>query len=326
MPPPQQHTIGRAADPAAVRTLTFDGVAVTYAVDGVIALRPEVFFPAIPTDAWTDLRTANGDLLMSAGGLLVEIAGSVVLIDAGVGEMTAQLSFGDVDCGSLIDGLGTLGVHPGDIDVVAFTHLHFDHAGWAFADGTKTFPNARYVVAAAELAPYAAAERGDDPTVPWDVIAQLAGGGRDVVLVGDGEQVVPGVHAVVTGGHTPGHTSYVITSAAGHRLVVFGDAFHTPAQITHLDWLSAVDPDADSVARARRLLLTELHRPDTLGFAFHFGDQPFGRVVPDASGATVWDPVPSHVVAPAPRWGITARGPASPHRGSTPTPRSTPDL
>ncbi|PJK21256.1 MBL fold metallo-hydrolase [Mycolicibacterium goodii] len=324
MPTPQQHTVGRAADPAAVRSLTIDDLTATYAVDGVIALRPEVFFPAIPADAWTQLRTADGNLTMSAGGLLVELGGTMVLIDTGVGDMTEQLSFGGVDCGSLIDVLGALGVRPDDIDVVAFTHLHFDHAGWAFADGDKTFPNARYVVAAAELAQYTTVERGDDPIAPWHVITQMARGGRNVVLVDDGDQVVPGMRAVVTGGHTPGHTSYVLTSAAGRRLVVFGDAFHTAAQLSHLDWLSAVDTDVDSVVRARRLLLAELRRPDTVGFAFHFGDQPFGRVVTDAAGAAVWEPVASRVVAPAPRQSaaITPRGRVTPHPGSTPRPRS----
>ena len=54
----------------------------------------------------------------------------------------------------MIDVLGALGRRPEDIDVVAFTHLHFDHAGWAYANGAKTFPNARYVLAAQEWAPY----------------------------------------------------------------------------------------------------------------------------------------------------------------------------
>lgn len=140
MPPLEQNTIGNGGDRAAVRSLTFDDITVTYVVDGVIALRPEVFFPAVPADAWTELVTAGGELLMSAGGLLVEIAGSTVLIDAGVGRMTETLSFGGVDCGSLIDVLGALGVPPGDIDVVAFTHLHFDHAGWHSPMAPKPFP------------------------------------------------------------------------------------------------------------------------------------------------------------------------------------------
>ena len=34
------------------------------------------------------------------------------------------------------------------------------------------------------------------------------------------------MRAVVTAGHTPGHTSYLITSASGERLIAFGD--HIP--------------------------------------------------------------------------------------------------
>lgn len=34
-------------------------------------------------------------------------------------------------------------VTPGDVDGLAFTHLHFDHAGWAFTRASRTFSNAR---------------------------------------------------------------------------------------------------------------------------------------------------------------------------------------
>jgi len=54
------------------------------------------------------------------------------------------------------------------------------------------------------------------------------------------------------------------------------------------------------VAAARRRLLTELTQPNTIGFGFHFGDQPFGRVVADSDGVT-WDPVPTVALAPPPR-------------------------
>jgi glyoxylase-like metal-dependent hydrolase (beta-lactamase superfamily II) len=320
---PRRRTIGQAADLAAVRSLTYDDVTVTYVVDGVIAIRPEVFFPAIPDDAWSQLRAANGTLLMSAGGLLVETAGPTVLIDTGVGEMTADLSFGEIDCGAMLDVLDALGTRRTDIDAVAFTHLHFDHAGWTFINGTKTFPDARHVVAADELDPYRVARQGTDPTTPWHVISRLVGADTGVESIEDGDEIVPGVHAMVTGGHTPGHTSYVVTSSAGRRLVVFGDAFHTPVQITHPDWVSVADSDTDDVIRARRRLLGELHRPDTLGFAFHFGDQPFGRAVVDEAGTAVWDPVPSWVLAPAPRQRSPFTAAARPaiHRGSTPKPR-----
>jgi glyoxylase-like metal-dependent hydrolase (beta-lactamase superfamily II) len=298
-------TIGRPGDPAAVRSLTFDDVLATYVVDGVLTMYPAVFFPDIPNDYWSarpELCTPSGDLLMSAGGLLIERDGSRVLIDAGVGTLTREYPFGRIDCGSMVDALGALGVRPEDIDVVAFTHLHFDHAGWAYANRAKTFPNARYVLAAREWAPYARGEHGADITTPWHVVVQLACEGGAVELIGDGDEIAPGVRALVTGGHTPGHTSYVITSRTGRRLVVLGDAFHSPVQLAHPDWLSAADSDAPAVESARRRLLAELAEPDTLGFGFHFGDQPFGRVV--SSGGTadaIWDPVPTAILAPPPR-------------------------
>jgi hypothetical protein len=50
---------------------------------------------------------------------------------------------------------------------------------------------------------------------------------------------------------------------------------------------------------ARQRLVAELTEPDTLGFAFHFGDQAFGRVVRDEQVG--WQPVPAVALLPTPR-------------------------
>jgi glyoxylase-like metal-dependent hydrolase (beta-lactamase superfamily II) len=297
-------TVGRLGDRAAVRSLRFGDVVATYVVDGVIAMRPPVFFPGIPDEYWaatSELRTAAGDLLMSAGGLLVEREGHTLLIDAGVGAVTADFSFGRVDCGALVQVLDDLGRRADTVDVLAFTHLHFDHAGWAFADGARTFPNARYVLSAKEWAVYADRHEADDAITPSHVIKALTADPSGIGLFTDGDEIAPGVRAVVTPGHTPGHTSYVITSGAGQRLVVFGDVFHLPAQLAHPDWLSVADRDVSGMATARRRLLDELLQPHTLGFGFHFGDQPFGRVTEDDDGEAIWEPVATEVLAPPPR-------------------------
>ena len=294
-------TTGRPGDPAAVRSLTFDDVVATYVVDGVLTMRPETFFPETPREAWEHLCTPGGDLLMSAGGLLVQIAGTTVLIDAGVGMMTASFTFGRVDSGSMLDVLRTLGVRPEDPDVLAITHLHFDHAGWAFANDVKTFPNARYALAAQEWMPHAAGHLVEGAVAPRHVISQLSSGRTDFETFGDGDEIVPGVRALVTPGHTPGHTSYVITSRTGRRLIAFGDVFHSSTQVTHPDWMSIADSDRAGVTTARGRLLERLSHPGTYGFGCHFGDQPFGQVVVDAGGEATWVPIPSVVLAPPPR-------------------------
>ena len=93
----------------------------------------------------------------------------------------------------------------------------------------------------------------------------------------------------------------MITSRTGRRLIVLGDAFHTTGQLAHPDWLSVADSDAEGVIAARHRLLAELSEPETIGFGFHFGDQPFGRVVSGPDGAWAWEPVPTSLLAPPPR-------------------------
>ncbi len=291
-------TIGRPGDPAAVRSFTFDDVVVTYVVDGVVTTRPQTFFPGTPREAWDDLCNPAGDLLMSVGGLLVQIGGRRVLIDAGAGVMSSSFPFGRAESGAMLDVLSTLDVRLDDIDVLAFTHLHFDHAGWAFTDDARTFPNARYALAAAEWAAHA--DGPDDGVVtPRHVVDELRSGQHHFDLLDDGDEVVPGVHALATSGHTPGHTAYEITSQTGRRLIAFGDAFHSRSQVAHPNWMSIADSDEPGVIEARRRLLARLSEPGTAAFGVHFGDQPFGRVVVDAAGQASWQPIPSVVLAPA---------------------------
>jgi glyoxylase-like metal-dependent hydrolase (beta-lactamase superfamily II) len=293
-------TIGRPGDPASVRKVTLDDVVVTYVVDGVVTARPEAMFPEAPADSWAQLCNPAGDMVMSCGGLLVQADGRTLLIDAGVGAMTSSFALGRVDSGSMLDVLAALGVTPGDVDVLAFTHLHFDHAGWAFTQGTRTFSNARYAFAAQEWAAYAGRLKEEALATPLAVIDEFRSGKHEFELFNDGDELMPGVRALVTAGHTPGHTAYEITSQAGRRLIAFGDAFHSQAQVAHPDWMSVVDSDWPGLMAARRRLLARLSEPHTVAFGGHFGDQPFGRVVVDAGGQARWQPIPSLVLAPSP--------------------------
>ncbi|HEX3960690.1 MAG TPA: MBL fold metallo-hydrolase [Trebonia sp.] len=296
---------GQLSDQSAVRVLTVDDVRLTYVVDGAMGLKPEAFFPDLPAGYWAahpGTLDERGRVAMSVGGLLVERDGRTLLIDAGLGTITGDDPFGLVNSGSLLDTLAALGRDRAGIEAVAFTHLHIDHTGWAFVpaeDGTyrRVFPGARYLVAAAEWAPHG---RGESvPAAPPAAVIEQFGAAH--TPVGDGEEVFPGVRAVVTPGHSPGHTSYVITSASGARLIALGDAFHVPAQLAHPEWPSAPDVDGDAVVAARHRLLAELEQPGTLGFAFHFGDQAFGRIERTQDGSPGWVPVPAAAVMAAPR-------------------------
>ena len=76
-----------------------------------------------------------------------------VLIETGIGERmddknTAMREYVGTP---IVPALRAAGFDPGTVDVVAMSHLHFDHAGGLLlADGTKAFPRARIVAQRAE--------------------------------------------------------------------------------------------------------------------------------------------------------------------------------
>jgi glyoxylase-like metal-dependent hydrolase (beta-lactamase superfamily II) len=302
-----QNAIGRLNTQAAVRRYRMDDVTFTFISDGAMALAPHAFLKTVPPPYWAEYPEQldqQGWVVMSAGGLLVERDQRHILIDAGFGAAAAADSFSRVNCGAFLDVLEAVGLVPADIDIFALTHLHVDHTGWAFVDSDSgqcepTFPNAPYLVAALEWEPIVSGERPAGVPGEREFIRPLRSH-TALRLIADGEEVAPGITALVTPGHSAGHTSYVVTASNGNRLIAFGDCFHTPAQLFHPEWSSDPDVDPAAVPHARHRLMAELRTGNTVGFAVHFGDQQFGTLTGDA-GAFPWRPLQTAVVLPPPR-------------------------
>ncbi len=76
------------------------------------------------------------------GGFLIRPPGDrLVLVDAGIGARSGEMMSGNghFHGGELLNSLGALGVRADDITDVVFTHLHFDHVGWASHNGQSHF-------------------------------------------------------------------------------------------------------------------------------------------------------------------------------------------
>ncbi|MDE0230805.1 MAG: N-acyl homoserine lactonase family protein [bacterium] len=111
--------------------------------------------------------------------------------------------------------LAEAGIAIADVAHVVVSHLHMDHAG-----GIRFFPDATVHLQVAERrwaqfpdrfgAPGFISKDFDRPEITYRYHE------------GDA-QVVPGVHAVLTDGHTPGHQSLVVDLPSG-RFVLTGDA------------------------------------------------------------------------------------------------------
>ena len=168
----------------------------------------------------------------SVTGYLINTGTKLVLIDAGTSTF-----FGPT-LGKLVGNLKASGYQPEQIDEIYITHMHPDHIGGIVPAGWRhkmAFPNAIvrvdrrdaeywlsktnmdaapkdakqfFEIAMAATKPYAAADRFK----PFDGNTELT----------------PGIRAVATHGHTPGHNIYVVESK-GQRLDIWGDLMHVAA-------------------------------------------------------------------------------------------------
>ena len=135
-----------------------------------------------------------------------------------------------------------------EIDAVIHTHLHFDHVGWnTVTDGDKrspTFRNAVWRVSDEEINWWnagAVQPHPDYENILEDVFDPIVGEGKVETFSGE-TLVEPFLTSIPTPGHTPGHTSFLLSSAGEHLLLV-GDAAHHPEHLIHHDWVPAVDND-----------------------------------------------------------------------------------
>lgn len=127
----------------------------------------------------------------------------------------------------LLRQLQARGVDPGQVTDVVLTHAHYDHAV-----NFMLFPNARVWIGAAELEWAAAQPPGFDP-LPELYVRELASSPR-VHRLADREQPMPGLTAIGSPGHTPGHLIFLLESD-GQRVLFTGDAAKNRAELLSRD-------------------------------------------------------------------------------------------
>ena len=97
-----------------------------------------------------------------------------------------------------------------------------------------------------------------------------------------GDEVLPGIAAVASFGHTPGHMSFELRNGSDAALVI-GDAINNHhVAFARPDWPSGADQDQDTAAATRLALLDRLAAEQMLAVGFHLPDGGMGRVERDA--------------------------------------------
>lgn len=224
-------------------------------------------FGVVPKPLWQK-RIAPDDrnrIQLGMRCLLIEHDIGPVLIDTGAGNKETEKFYeiygvenrGEHGPTALEDGLFEIGVRPEDVALVINTHLHFDHAGGNMvleADGRlrPAFMNARYVVQAGE---YQFATHTNERTAgsyfAHNFVPLAEDNRYDFV---DGEcEIVTGIRAMHTPGHTPWHQSLLLESG-GERALYLGDLIPTTAHLP-LPWIMGYDVEPLVTLETKRRIL-----------------------------------------------------------------------
>jgi glyoxylase-like metal-dependent hydrolase (beta-lactamase superfamily II) len=243
----------------------------------------------------------NDKISIQFGPLVVNTGGKLVVIDTGNGPGAFATSKGNV--GQFATNLAAAGIDAKAVDMVVISHFHGDHInGLLTADNASAFPNAEILVPSVEWKYFMDdGEMGKQTTERMKgVFANArrvfdAGLKKKVTPYEWGKDVAPGLLAVNTAGHTPGHTSYVLSSGSG-KVFVQSDVTNMPYLFaTNPGWHAFFDQDPQMAEAARRKTYDMLVADKLMVQGFHYPFPGLGRVEKDGGGYRVipahWNPV-----------------------------------
>lgn len=219
------------------------------------------------------------------GIVLVRTGDRLVLLDTGLGTSDfARDLFGDY-IGGLVPTLELMGVSPEAITDVIFSHSHLDHLAGTSSDGQLMFPNAQHYLPQLE---WEDLHREDIPefAVPFIEFARnqlqpLVASDGQLAFYGDEDEMVPGIQAIATPGHSAGHHALMIESGGQQVLLPFDILGHPILHLRHPEWFMSVDQEPDLAVETRQQLLARAADEKIPVLAFHFPFPGLGHITRD---------------------------------------------
>ena len=233
----------------------------------------------------------SSPLETSVNAFLINTGEKLVLIDTGAAGL-----FGPT-LGNLLTNLKAAGYQPEQVDEVYITHLHPDHVGGLLAGDKMAFPNA-IVRAEKHDADFWLSQANMDKAPEGDKgsfkgamasVNLYAAAGKFKTFEGNTD-LVPGIKARVTKGHTPGHSLYVVESK-GQKLVLWGDLMHVAdVQFANPAVTIKFDVDSKNAAIQRKKAFAEAAKQGYMVALAHISFPGIGRLRAVGNGYT-WVPV-----------------------------------
>jgi glyoxylase-like metal-dependent hydrolase (beta-lactamase superfamily II) len=230
---------------------------------------------------------AKGEVVGPFNPMVVDTGRKRILIDTGYGSLSPTV-------GRLPQSLAMAGIDPKSIDIVLISHMHGDHInGIKNPDGSLAFPNAEIKVPAVDWAFWMSDNnmaKAPEGYIRWSfgLTRKIFGNLTDRVTRYDwGREVAPGITAVETAGHTPGHSSFVIQSGPG-KLFFQADVSNVPDLfVRNPEWQLAFDTDPEKAVATRRRIYDMAVAEKLFVAGYHFPFPGFGFIEKAGSGYRV---------------------------------------
>lgn len=268
--------------------LTMGPVQIDTLSDGNLVLPVDFILAGMPADELADLKAryqiADGALTPPCNVTLLRDGTNTVIFDVGSGPDFQP------SAGKLAQAMEALGVSAEEVSHVVFTHGHPDHL-WGVLDefDEPVFANARHMIGQTEF------DYWTDPATVDSIGAErmtfAVGAARRLQtiadrfdFIADGQEILPGVAARMTPGHTPGHLSFEIRSGSESAMVV-GDALgNHHIAFERPDWVTGSDQDGPMAAATRVGFLDQLASAQMPLIGFHLPEGGIGRAERAGSG------------------------------------------
>ncbi|GEO85264.1 MBL fold metallo-hydrolase [Ciceribacter naphthalenivorans] len=249
--------------------------------DGHLSLPMAFLYPDVPKEELEPFLVANGlpanVLTPDCNVTAFKRGDRVVLFDVGSGSNFMKTA------GRLGENLAEAGIDPASVTDVVFTHAHPDHL-WGVTDDFDelVFPSAAYHISQTEWDFWSSAETLTK--VPPERQSFVVGAQSRFKFIEDkvnfikpGQEVLSGVEAVDTAGHTPGHLSFLVHGGSEPTLII-GDALsNTAISFAHPEWRTGSDHDQEMGAKTRAALLDRLAGDKVTIIGYHFNHTGIGH-------------------------------------------------
>ena len=267
---------------------------VTALSDGTVKLPMKDLLnaPAAKIDAALKKSFVAYPVETSVNAYLINTGTKLVLVDTGAAGL-----FGPT-LGNMLTNLKAAGYQPEQVDEIYITHMHPDHVGGLMNGTAIAFPNATLRIDKADADFWLSETKMK--SAPKDSQGFFQGAMASVnpyVAAGKlktfegGTELMQGIRAVATHGHTAGHTVYSVESK-GEKLMLWGDLMHVAAvQFDDPSVTIKFDTETKSAEKERVKAYADAAKNGYLVASSHIAFPGLGHVRKAAGKSFTWVPL-----------------------------------